>query len=57
MIAEKFLDRFAKNSGIKDKFIAEREVVHLSTPSFFRLFYASRRKICILLLHSINPST
>ena len=27
MIAEKFIDRFARNSGIKDKFIAEREVV------------------------------
>ncbi len=27
MIAEKFVDRFARNSGIKDKLIAEREVV------------------------------
>jgi len=27
MIAQKFVDRFARNSGIKDKFIAEREVV------------------------------
>ncbi len=27
MIAEKFVDRFAKNSGLKDKLIAEREVV------------------------------
>ncbi len=26
MIAEKFVDRFARNSGIDDKFIAEREV-------------------------------
>lgn len=27
MIEQKFVDRFARNSGIKDKFIAEREVV------------------------------
>jgi Nucleotidyl transferase AbiEii toxin, Type IV TA system len=27
MIDEKFVDRFARNSGIKDKFIAEREVI------------------------------
>lgn len=27
MIAEKFIDRFARNSGIKDKLVAEREVV------------------------------
>ena len=27
MIEQKFVDRFAQNSGIRDKFIAEREVV------------------------------
>ena len=27
MIEQKFVDRFARNSGIKDKFIAEREVI------------------------------